>query len=531
MSILIYETTLRDGMQGEGMFLSAQDKLVVTRLLDDLGVAYIEGGWPGSNPRDEGYFAEARKLNLKHARLAAFGATRRVSNTCDDDPNIQALLRAETPAVTLVGKACRFQVEHALGIALEENVEIVADSIRYLKSRVDEVIFDAEHFFDGYAEHPEYTLSVLKAAAEAGADFLVLCDTKGGAMTDDLQRVVEAMRRTFSCPLGIHTHNDGDLAVANSIAAVTAGAAMVQGTVNGYGERCGNANLVSVIAGLELKKDLRCLPEGRVSKLTHVSRTLDEILNLTPKSNQPYVGSSAFAHKGGIHANAVMKNPKTYEHIEPERVGNQNRILVSDLSGKASVVMKARQFGIELTPDDPAIPVILQQLKSLENTGYQFEAAGASFKLLVDKAKGQRPSYFLLHDIDVHIEMSDDHAADNQLVDCVSRARIKVEIGGVVAETKAEGDGPVNAIDKALRNLIDKFYPSLKKVELLDYRVRVLSSKEGTGSVVRVLVRSGDDVEAWGTVGVSPNIIEASWRAMVDALEYQLIRDKVAPYV
>jgi len=530
MTILVYETTLRDGMQGEGMFLSVQDKLVVTRVLDDLGVAYIEGGWPGSNPRDEGYFTEARRLKLQNARLAAFGATRRLSSTCDSDPNIQALLRAETPVVTLVGKACRFQVTQALGIEPQENLEIVADSIRYLKTRVDEVIFDAEHFFDGYADNPEYSLSVLAAAAEAGADYLVLCDTKGGAMTDDLQRAVLAVRAAFDRPLGIHTHNDADLAVANSIAAVTAGAVMVQGTVNGYGERCGNANLISVIAGLELKKGQRCLPEGKLSKLTHASRTLDEILNLTPKHNQAYVGSSAFAHKGGIHANAVMKDPRTYEHIEPETVGNHNRILVSDLSGKASVVMKARQFGVELAQDDPAIPVILEQLKRLENQGYQFEAADASFKLLVDGAKGRRPSYFVLHDIDVHVEMSDG-TLDVHAFDCVSRARIKLEIGGVVAETKAEGDGPVHAIDKALRNLIDKFYPSLKKVELLDYRVRVLSSAEGTGSVVRVLIRSGDDVESWGTVGVSPNIIEASWRAMVDALEYQLVRDQVEAYV
>ncbi len=534
MKVVIYDTTLRDGMQGEGMYLSAPDMLIVAKLLDDLGVDYIEGGWPGSNPRDAAFFDIAKGQRFNSAKLAAFGTTRRSGISCAEDPSIQAMLKAEVPVAALVGKSWRFQATEALGISPEENLEIIEDSIRYMKSRVDEVFFDSEHFFDGYADDPDYALATLKAAVSGGADYLVLCDTNGGTMTETIKAAVEKAKNLFSCPLGIHAHNDADLAVANSIAAIDSGAMMVQGTVNGYGERCGNANLISIIAALELKKKYTCLPNGNVSMLTHVSRTLDEILNLTPKSFQPYVGSSAFAHKGGIHANAVMKDRRTYEHIEPELVGNSNRILVSDLSGKASVVMKAKQFGIVLEPSDPAIPMVLNRLKELENQGYQFEAADASFKLLVDEAKGRRPSYFVLHDIDIRVSMTDRSARNvsvNPTFDSISEARIKLEIGGVFAETRAVGDGPVNAIDQALRKLIDKFYPSLKNVRLLDYRVRVLSSKEGTGSVVRVLIRSGDGNETWGTVGVSHNIIEASWRAMVDALEYQLVRDNVEPYV
>jgi 2-isopropylmalate synthase len=534
MKISIYETTLRDGMQGEGMHLSVDDELVVAKLLDDMGVAHIEGGWPGSNPRDAEFFVKAKGLSFKNARLAAFGATRRSGISCEKDASLQALLKAEVPTVTLVGKGSRFQAEHALGISTAENLALISDTIRYMKSHVDEVIFDAEHFFDGYKDDTSYAIAVLRAAAEAGADWLVLCDTNGGTMTDVLGEAVAAVKQNFDTPIGIHTHNDADLAVANSIDAVVNGATMVQGTINGYGERCGNANLISIIAGLELKKGIVCLPEGKLANLTHVSRTMDEILNLTPRRNQPYVGGSAFAHKGGIHASAMMKNSKTYEHVQPEKVGNRNRFLVSDMSGKASVVMKARQFGIELEQNDPAIPIILDRLKTLESQGYQFEAADASFKLLVDEAKQRRPSYFKLHDIDIRVDVADlakDKADVFSKLESRSEARIKLEIGGVFAETRSSGIGPVQAIDLALRKLIDKFYPSLKNVELLDYRVRVLSSKEGTGSVVRVLIRSGDDKESWGTVGVSQNIIEASWRAMVDALEYQLVRDGVEPYV
>ncbi|MCP4606535.1 MAG: citramalate synthase [Proteobacteria bacterium] len=531
MKALVYETTLRDGLQGEGMHLSVDDKLVVTELLDDLGVAYIEGGWPGSNPRDETYFARAVDLKLANARLVAFGSTRRAGVRCDDDPSIQALLKANTSHVTLVGKAWKFQTTHALGISPEENLELVQDSVNYIKTRSDEVIFDAEHFFDGFRDEPDYAISVLHAAIAGGADYLVLCDTNGGTLTRELLLAVEHVKAGIDIPLGIHTHNDAEMAVANTIVAVSAGVSMVQGTINGYGERCGNANLSSIIPALELKMGISCLPEGKLSMLTHVSHTLDEITNRRPLTSQPYVGRSAFAHKGGIHTNAVMKDARTYEHVNPDTIGNMHRFLVSDLSGRSSVCQKASELGIDLKPDDPATQHILDRLKNLENKGYQFEGADASFKLLMDEATGNRPTYFVLHDLDVHVDIVSDKNTSTPSFECQASARIKLEVGGVVAEARAEGDGPVHAIDRTLRKLIDKFYPSLKKVELLDYKVRVLSSTEGTASVVRVLIRSGDCNEVWGTVGVSYNIIEASWQAMVDGLEYQLIRDNVEPHL
>jgi 2-isopropylmalate synthase len=530
MKVAIYETTLRDGLQGEGMDLSVTDKLAVTKLLDNLGVAYIEGGWPGSNPKDEAYFEQVKELTLKHSKIAAFGATRRASLRCDDDPSIQALLKADTPVVTLVGKAWTFQATSALGISPEENLELIEDSVRYMKPHVDELVFDAEHFFDGYAEDSAYAMSVLEAAIRGGADHLVLCDTNGGTLTQDLSEIVKKVASIIDIPLGIHTHNDAEMAVANSVAAVTQGVSMVQGTINGYGERCGNANLVSIIPALELKKGVTCLPKDKLHLLTHVSRSVDEIANRIPMAHQPYVGSSAFAHKGGLHASAVMKDKLTYEHIEPELVGNSNRILVSDLSGKASVRLKARDFGYDLEQDDPATGYVLSRLKELESKGYQFEGADASFKLLIEEATGQRPHYFTLHDLDVRVDITNDLENESAAYDCKAAARIKLEVGGVVAEARNEGDGPVHAIDQTLRKLIDKFYPSLKKVNLLDYKVRVLSMGSGTASYIRVLIRSGDEHEIWHTVGVSENIIEASWRAMVDALEYQLIRDKVEPW-
>jgi 2-isopropylmalate synthase len=530
MKVALYETILRDGMQAEGMHLSVSDKIEITRLLDDLGVAYIEGGWPGSNPRDVAYFERVKSLHLGVSRIAAFGATRRAGSRCDDDPSIQSMLRSDTPVITVFGKAWRFQAESALQISPEENLALIEDSIRYLVSRVDEVIFDAEHFFDGYREASDYAMAALEAAVAGGAHHLVLCDTNGGTLTNDLQAIVKAVAAKVDTPLGIHTHNDSDLAVANSIVAVAAGATMVQGTINGYGERCGNANLVSVIPALELKMERPCLPQGKLSMLAQVAHTVDEIVNRPPFAAQPYVGQSAFAHKGGVHANAVMKDSRTYEHIEPELVGNRNRILVSDLSGKSSVCMKAKELGFNLDQDEPAIGKVLERLKYLENRGYQFEGADASFKLMIDEATGTRPKYFKLHDLDVRIDISNGRDDRDRALDCKAAARIKVEVGGVVAEARDTGEGPVHAIDKTLRKLIDKFYPSLKDVRLIDYKVRVLTIGQGTSSVVRVLIRSGDGNETWDTVGVSENIIEASWHGMVDALEYQLIRDHVEPY-
>jgi 2-isopropylmalate synthase len=526
MSVLIYDTTLRDGTQGEGIQMSVADKMAVARLLDDLGVAYIEGGWPFSNPRDQSFFEQARQLRLGHARLTAFGSTRRAGISCEKDPNLQALLRTGLGTLCIFGKSWTFQVTEALGTSLEENLELIEQSVRYLKQRAEQVIFDAEHFFDGYVENPDYALQTLLAAQSGGADIIVLCDTNGGALPGQITSACQRARRAVSAALGIHTHNDGELAVANSLAAVQAGATMVQGTINGYGERCGNANLVSIIPALMLKMGEQCLPQDRLSRLAHVSHTLDEITNRAPLGNQPYVGRSAFAHKAGMHVNAVKKDSRTYEHVDPALVGNRRRILVSDLSGRDNITLKARQLGIELEADAPETKQVLARLKELESYGYQFEGAAASFKLMVDEALGKRPRYFELRDLEVTVGLGDKED-DSALWKGDAVASIEVEVAGIVARTKAVGEGPVHAMDVGLRSLIDKFYPTLKSVRLIDYKVRVLGSKQGTGSVVRVLLQSGDGEQVWETVGVSPNIIAASWQAMVDALEYKLVKDGV----
>lgn len=537
MPVIIYDTTLRDGTQGEGVQLSVGDKLAITKLLDELGVGYIEGGWPGSNPRDELFFEEARKLELAHARLTAFGATRRAGVACDEDPSLQALLRSEVPVVTIFGKSWKFQATHALRIDPDKNLELIEDTVRYLKRHVDEVIFDAEHFFDGYADDPAYALAALKAAEQGGADYLVLCDTNGGTLPHVLAEAVRDAIQHAEIRVGIHTHNDSELAVANSLEAVRAGAGMVQGTLNGYGERCGNANLVSIIPALALKMGIECLPQEGLQQLTKVAHTVDELANRVPWRAQPYVGRSAFAHKGGVHVDAVKKDSRTYEHIDPESVGNQRRILVSDLSGKANILLKAEEYGVELRPDAPQTRAILDQLKRLENQGYQFEGAEASFRLVADEALGLRPKYFQLHDLHVHIQVGDEAeleaglTAEGHTPSSQTTATLELDVGGERAVASATGEGPVHAMDQALRQLVVKFYPELQTVHLVDYKVRVLDSTEGTGSVVRVLIQSSDGEGSWGTVGVSPNIIEASWRAMADALEYKLVKDRIEPHV
>ena len=527
MTVILYDTSLRDGTQGEGVQLSVADKLKAAKLLEELGIQYIEGGWPGSNPRDEQFFDEAKRgLRLSHAKLAAFGSTRRAGIRCEQDGNLQMLLAAETPAITIFGKSWKLHALEALRISPEENLELIEDSVRYLKERVDEVIFDAEHFFDGYADDPEYALAALRAAQSGGAGYLVLCDTNGGTLPHVLEAAIAHVRRELTTPLGIHCHNDSELAVANSLSAVRAGARMVQGTINGYGERCGNANLISIIPALKLKLGHACLTDEQLTRLRHVSRGMDELANRSPWSQQPYVGQSAFAHKGGVHVDAVKKNARTYEHITPELVGNERRILVSDLSGRANVELKARELGLELDPKSPEARAILAHIKELENRGYQFEMAGASFKLIVDEALGRRPHYFTLRDLTVVTRISD-HPTDPSELD--TTATLEIEVGGEIARTSAQGNGPVHAMDKGLRALIDKFYPSLKAVRLVDYKVRVLSSGDGTGSIVRVLIESSDGEEVWSSVGVSPNVIHASWDAMVDALEYKLVMDRVEP--
>lgn len=519
--VKIYDVTLRDGTQGENIAFSIQDKIRIAHKLDELGIHYIEGGWPGSNERDEGFFKAAKRLNLIKSKIAAFGSTRRVDKKCEEDINIRSLLEAETPVVTIVGKSWDFHVKEALRISLEENLEIIYDSISYLKDRVDEVFFDAEHFFDGYKRNPEYALSALKTALDAGADSLVLCDTNGGTLPWEVETIInEVNLKLDHPPLGIHTHNDGELGVANSLYAVRLGVGQVQGTMNGYGERCGNANLCSIIPNLKLKLGINCIDNDEVKKLYEVSHFIHELTNLPPIKKLPFVGESAFAHKGGLHVSAVMRKSETYEHINPEIVGNRRRVLVSDLSGRSNIIYKAKELGIELDPHDKKVQKILNELKKLENEGYEFEGADASFELLVRKILGQYKKHFELKDARIIVEK---HRDD---IDSISEATVIVEVDGVTEHTAASGNGPVNALDNALRKALENFYPTLKDVKLKDYRVRVVSTGKGTDAVVRVLIESGDGENDWGTVGVSENIVEASWKAMVDSIDYKLFKEE-----
>jgi 2-isopropylmalate synthase len=519
--IEIYDTTLRDGTQGESVNFSAEDKCLVASALDALGVDFIEGGWPGSNPRDMEFFKRARKLKLTNARIAAFGSTRRKDFSCAKDSSIQALLKAETPVVTIFGKSSLLHVRDALRLSLEENLEIIADTVRYLSARVPFLVYDAEHFFDGYRADPDYALATLKAAAAGGPQRLVLCDTNGGSLPQMISQVVREVAAQLDVPLGIHCHNDGDLAVANTLAAVEAGAVHVQGTINGYGERCGNVNLCSVIPNLELKLKRRVLGPERLKKLSETARFVSEIANLSFASSAPFVGDSAFAHKGGVHVSAVERNPETYEHIAPEAVGNRRRVLISDLSGRANVLAKARELGLEMHDSRG----VLDELKRLEHDGYEFEAAEASFELMVRKLCGAREPYFKL----LGFRVIDEHRG---ALMPMSEATIKVRVGTREEHTAATGNGPVNALDKALRRALEGFYPSLALMRLIDYKVRVINSNlSGTASLVRVLIFSGDRQAQWGTVGVSANIVEASWRALLDSVEYKLTRDGVLPII
>jgi 2-isopropylmalate synthase len=521
--IKIYDTLLRDGTQAEEISFSVEDKLLIAEKLDDLGIHYIEGGYPGSNPKDLEFFRAARKLRLRSARLAAFGATRRSGVSCAKDPGMQGLLRAETPVATIFGKCWELHVTDALEIPLDENIELIHDSVGWLKKHFDEVIFDAEHFFDGYRGNPRYALRAIDAAAQAGADWIVLCDTNGGSLPEEIAERVDAARARVRTPLGIHCHNDCELGVANSLAAVRHGADQVQGTINGFGERCGNANLTSIVPNLRFKLGLACLSDDRIMKLGDVSRFVNEIANLPSNTHAPFVGRSAFAHKGGMHVDAVQKNPETYEHIRPERVGNRQRILVSDLSGKANVMAKAAEFGTRLNGKDPVTQDILRQLKELEHQGYAFEGADASFEILVKKAMGTHKKYFNM----LGFRVIDEKRSESEPP--ISEATVLVEVGGRLEHTAAVGNGPVNALDNALRKALDRFYPQLSEVTLLDYKVRVLASGHGTGARVRVLIESGDRGGSWGTVGVSDNIIEASWRALSDSIDYKLLKDEQAP--
>ncbi len=519
--ISLYDTTLRDGCQGEDVSLTIADKLRVAERLDDLGFDYIEGGWPGSNPRDEDFFREIRKLRLRHARVAAFGMTRRAGVRAEQDLNLRKLVESETPAITIFGKTWQLHVREDLRISKDENLEVIHDSVEYLRRNTGEVIFDAEHFFDGYKDDPEFALACLKAAAAGGASTLVLCDTNGGNLPTFVAEAVRAAAKATGKPLGIHCHNDCDLAVANSLAAVEAGAVHVQGTINGVGERCGNANLISIIPALDLKLGKHALGSDNLRRLTELSHFVDELANLTPRKNQPYVGQSAFAHKGGVHVAAVRKNPLTYEHIDPAAVGNAQRVLISDLSGRANILKKAEEFGVALESKDPKVLALLGQLKELENAGYQYEGAEASFELMMHRAMHDELRFFRL----IGFRVIDETYKGGELPS--SEASVAVEFpDGRRSQAVAFGNGPVNALDQVLRQVLTQEYPELGSVVLHDYKVRVLTGVSGTAAKVRVLIESGDSHERWGTVGVSSNVIEASWQALCDSFTFKLYADR-----
>jgi len=519
-SVSLYDTTLRDGTQAEDVSFQVSDKVRIAQKLDELGVHYIEGGWPGSNPKDISFFEDIKSVTLQQAKIAAFGSTRRARVTPAEDNNIQTLIAAEPDVVTIFGKTWDFHVREALRISLDENLELINDSLVYLKERIAEVFYDAEHFFDGYKADPEYAMKTLKAAADAGVDCIVLCDTNGGTLPQDVASIIQAVQKQISTPLGIHTHNDSECAVANSLIAVANGIVQVQGTMNGFGERCGNANLCSVIPALKLKMGIDCVTEEQLKNLRSTSRYMYELANLIPNKHAAYVGNSAFAHKGGVHVSAILRHPETYEHLRPEKVGNVTRVLVSDLSGRANILAKAEEFSLDLDSKDPITLEILETLKELENKGYQFEGAEASFELLMRRALGTLRNFFSV--VGFRVLDSKQGEADSPL----SEATIKVKVGGNVEHTAAEGSGPVNALDHALRKALEKFYPQLKEMQLFDYKVRVLPTGQGTASITRVLIESGDHESRWGTVGVSDNIIDASYLALIDAIQYKLMKDQ-----
>ncbi len=524
--IEIYDTTLRDGTQSENFNISAADKVKITRALDDFGVDYIEGGWPGSNPLSKEYFRMIRNEKLSHSRLAAFGSTRHISNEADQDPNLQALIAAECPVLTIFGKSWDIHATEALGISLEQNLEIIESTLAWLKPRVDQLFYDAEHFFDGFKKNRDYALKSIEAAVRGGAERVILCDTNGGSLPHEIEDIIAAVARflddnNVTVPLGIHPHNDTETAVANALIAIATGkVCQVQGTINGYGERCGNANLTTIIPALVLKMDCDCGPKPNLHHLYSVSRLVNELANLQPYRFQPYVGESAFAHKGGIHVSAVKRNPLTYEHINPEAVGNNRRVLISDQSGRSNILLKARQWGLRLSADDPMITSIMSELKKLENFGYQYEGAEASFELLLRRILGLQRRYFTF---DGYRVMNHQYRIDKK---ALTESTIRIEVGGREMHTAAMGDGPVNALDSAIRKALTVFYPSLEEMELTDYKVRVLSGDHGTQARVRVLVESKDNHLHWGTVGVSENIIEASWQALIDAVNYKLMKDE-----
>ncbi|RXJ03821.1 citramalate synthase [Anaerobacillus alkaliphilus] len=516
--VFLYDTTLRDGTQGEGISLSVDDKLKIVTKLDQLGVHYIEGGWPGSNPKDMEFFRRVQELHLKKSTITAFGSTRRSGGSAENDENLLKIIESKVGTVAIFGKAWDFQVQEALRTTLAENLQMISDSVRFLKSHGLEVIFDAEHFFDGYKANKNYAMKALFAAEDAGANCIVLCDTNGGTLPHEISEIVKDVCGKVHIQVGIHCHNDGELAVANSLIAVQAGARQVQGTINGYGERCGNANLVSIIPNLQMKLTYTCVEEEHLKKLTSIAKYVHEIANQTAPSNQPFVGRSAFAHKGGMHVSAVLKHPQTYEHVLPELVGNNRRVLVSELSGQSNLMFKAQEWNIKLDKKDPTSKQLLETIKIKEHEGYQYEAAEASFELLVKQSYGSLKDYFILDYFKIFIEKNGDESFSTEAV-------IKLCIQDEIILTAAEGNGPVNALDHALRKALEQFYPIIRNMHLSDYKVRVLDETEATASKVRVLIESTDGQEKWSTIGVSANIIKASWLALVDSVQYYLMKN------
>jgi 2-isopropylmalate synthase len=516
--VAIYDTTLRDGAQGEGVTFTTEDKLVLARRLDRLGVGFIEGGWPHpANVKDTDFFRRARRIGLRNARLVAFGSTRRAGIKAERDEGLRALVAARTPTVAVFGKSWDLHVTNVLRTTPEENLAMIRDTVRYLKKAGREVVYDAEHFFDGWKGNPDYALATAAAADEAGADWIVFCDTNGGMLPDDIRAAVSAVAPRLRAPFGIHTHNDSDCAVANAMVAVGLGASQVQGTINGYGERCGNTNLCSVIPDLKLKMGIECVTDAQMRELRHISLFVSELATKPPRDEMPFVGESAFAHKAGVHIHAVRRETRAYEHVFPEAVGNRRRILVSDQSGTATVTWKAESYGLKLGKNDEKTRRILGELKRLANEGYHFEGAEASFELLVDRlVRGTRPPFELL-DFRTSVEKKGDGAT-------VSVATLKLAVKGQVEHTVAEGDGPVNALDSALRKALVRFFPELKSMHLADYKVRVINPQASTAAKVRVTIESTDGRDVWSTVGVSENIIEASWRALSDSVAYKLMK-------
>lgn len=518
MFIEIFDTTLRDGTQGEGVNLSVQDKLLIAKRLDEFGIDIIEGGWPGSNPKDEEFFKQAKNLNLSHAKLTSFGSTARSIQNVEGDYNLNSLLQSETPIITIFGKTWQLHSQKGLGLTDEENAELIYKSVKFLKSHGRRVIFDAEHFFDGYKHNPQFAMNMLQAASDAGADTLVLCDTNGGSLPDEVYNIVLEVKKRFNLQIGIHAHNDAELAVANSLAAVKAGATHVHGTINGVGERCGNANLCSIIPNLLLKMNLETNQKSTLQHLTSLSNFVYEIMNIHPNTRSAYTGKSAFAHKGGVHVSAVMKDSRMYEHIQPELVGNKQRVLISDLSGQSNIKYKAKEVGIDISDDKELSKRLVNYIKSLEYDGYQFDGAEASFELLFRTETNEFSPFFRLIDAKVNVFYdADGHTS--------SEAVLKIEVNNEIEHTAADGNGPVNALDTALRKALLRFYPEISKIKLVDYKVRVLDEKEGTGAKVRVMIESSDGESTWGTVGVSTNIIEASFKALSDSINYCLFKN------